>query len=297
MLQYATIKSMINYSKDEYHVLFKKHNNMSIKFKSILKILFGKSLVKYYGGDGNSKAFLNGTRGWEYPWALEQIKSLPKKAKILDCGCGVSYFPLELFHKGFQVFGIDKFLQKNMLSYLFGNFGSRLGSLLSGKKPDWGIPHNLRKKNLNQIQYVDGLMNDIPFPDSTFDAVTCLSVMEHIVISTGNSGPNYHNQCLEEMKRVLKQGGLLICTYDTVLQDVERFWAGKKDWGKQGWHYLTDIDFLKMPFKYPETKRLSKEEICQDPDLYIIPPEVYYDGYGTKSFERITSVGFVLIKE
>jgi len=297
MISYATIGMIKKYAKDNYYILWKDSFGWRAKekAKNILKVLFGNGLVRHYNGNGQSQYFLHNTRMWEYPWVLEQLRVLPQGGKILDCGCGVSSFPLELYHRGYQVAGLDQFLDENFISLLFGQYAGSIYNKLLGKGPNWGIPKRMRIQRKSKVEYCNGLMNDIPLPDNTFDAVTCLSVMEHVVLNTGDD-PAYHLKCLDEMKRVLKPGGLLICTYDTVLEDKERFWAGREGWGARGWHYLDDIDYLNMYFKDPQTRRIDKEEISKDPDAYIIPPEAYYDGYGINEYERITSVGFVLVK-
>ena len=297
MISYATISMIKKYAADHYYVLWKDSlgGHTKEKAKNILKILFGNGLVRHYNGSGPSSYFLQNTRRWEYPWVLEQLSGLSRGSKILDCGCGVSSFPLELYHRGYQVAGMDRFLDENYISLLFGRYAGSIYDKFLGKGPNWGIPMKVRKRLKDKVQYVEGLMDHIPLPDNTFDAVTCLSVMEHIVLGTGDD-PAYHYKCLDEMKRVLKPGGFLICTYDTVLEDKERFWAGKEGWGERGWHYLNDIDHLNMVFKDPQTKRIDKDEISRDPDAYIIPPEAYYGGYGIHEYERITSVGFVLVK-
>ena len=55
------------------------------------------------------------------------------------------------------------------------------------------------------ISYLPGDITRTNFPDGYFDAVTCMSVIEHGVLTK-----NY----LEEMHRILKPGGLLIASTD-----------------------------------------------------------------------------------
>lgn len=143
-------------------------------------------------------------------------------------------------------------------------------------------------------------MEDIPAPDNHFDAVTCISVMEHVVIENRHD-PSVHLHCLDEMKRVLKPGGLLICTYDTIL-NAGVVYGGSREWGPHGWYYLDDIDYLQMPFKDPATRRITREEIMLDEEAFFIPPDLYFlYGYGSGFerfglYHRLTSVGFALIK-
>ena len=283
---------MKEYGRQHYKVLVESSHapEPGGKLKNILKIFFGKGLVRHYSGDGPSGVFLQNTRLWEYPWALEQLDQLPAGARILDCGCGVSLFPLELFCQGYKPTGLDAFLQEDLVSLVFGRYAGRIYLKFLGRDTHWGIPRRLRRRFKGRVEYVDGSMSRIPLPDESFDAVTCLSVMEHVVLGTIDD-PSYHLRCLDEMKRVLKPGGLLVCTYDTVLEDSKRFGVGMEGWGNTGWHYLADIDYLGMDFRDPDTKRVEKREISMDTDAYIVPPEAYYDGYGRKQYERITSVG------
>lgn len=298
MVSYATISKIRGYAMDDYYVLFpqSRADRLWEKLKCIVKIAFGRGLVRYYKGNSLNRLFVQGTRGWEYPWALEQLSGLEKDSKILDCGCGVSFFPLELFYRGFDVTGLDRFLDESAMSFVFGRYSGGIYNKVLRRGPVWGIPKRVRTKLAGKVKYVNGAMDNISLPDNTFDAVTCLSVMEHIVLETGDN-PAYHFRCLNEMKRVLKPGGLLILTYDIVLEDSKRFWAGREGWGSRGWHYLTDIEYTGMQLKDLNSKIPDKADINKDPDTYIIPPEVYYDGYGKHQYERITSLGFVLVKD
>lgn len=55
------------------------------------------------------------------------------------------------------------------------------------------------------IRYIPGDLTRTPFPDGSFDAITCLSVIEH-----GVTLPDY----FREMYRLLKPNGLLITSTD-----------------------------------------------------------------------------------
>jgi SAM-dependent methyltransferase len=55
------------------------------------------------------------------------------------------------------------------------------------------------------IRYIPGDLTRTPFPDEDFDAITCLSVIEH-----GVPLPDY----FREMYRLLKPGGILITSTD-----------------------------------------------------------------------------------
>ena len=126
-------------------------------------------------------------------WDLAQIhrvcSALPKSARILDAGCSESYCStLKYFYRtGFeQAEGID----------LNISFQDRLEQFVIMKsdrmlKP----PFRLHKGDLMHT----------PFRRDTFDAVTCLSVIEHGVEI---------ELFFREMCRVLKPGGLLYVSTD-----------------------------------------------------------------------------------
>lgn len=61
---------------------------------------------------------------------------------------------------------------------------------------------------------------NIPFSDGVFDRVVCCSVLEHI--------PDNRDRALEEMKRVLKPGGLLLLTLDVAI-DGELYGKDRPD--------------------------------------------------------------------
>jgi SAM-dependent methyltransferase len=59
-----------------------------------------------------------------------------------------------------------------------------------------------------KVRFVEGLLQKLPFADDSFDAICCISVLEH----TGNYG-----EILDEFARVLRGGGLLVLTFDLSL--------------------------------------------------------------------------------
>ena len=80
-------------------------------------------------------------------------------------------------------------------------------------KPDfWGpvSPRLLRKYG---IHYLSGDMTELPFDAGEFDAVSCVSVLEHLPRAARIAG-------VREMARVARRGGRVIITYDVVDGDI-----------------------------------------------------------------------------
>lgn len=278
MIDYARISTMIKYEEENRWPICEQNRLKKHRIKQNI-IFLAKKLL---GIKEKYNVFNLGTRGWEYPWVMEQITTnVSKNARILDCGCGTSLFPLKLSEMGYDVYGLD-FFKKSV-------------------QKDYGISPTHRRKYGNKVTFIDGDAHKIPFESKYFDVLTCISVMEHIVIEH-KTNPQYHIQCLKEMKRVLKPNGLLICTYDTFLNQKVVF-GDINGWSGEGWHYLHDIEILNMKLLKSD-QVVTKEDILSNEDaFYICPKDFFNYGYGTgfnikpKKYYRMTSVGFVLIKE
>ena len=294
MVEYAKISQMLAFQADRIWPLdqFGRTGKTGVKekLKDILRILLNKGPIKHAHRKSMTgiatEVFRIGTRGWEYPWVISALnRNLAHGAFVLDCGCGVNGFPLVLSKLGYQANGLDYFVGKKF------------------KREGYGLPDAYVKKHSGTINFLNGGMEAIPSEDNKFDAATCISVMEHVVI-TYKSDPAFHFKCLSEMVRVLKPGGLLICTYDTIL-DPEVNFANTPGWGKEGWSYLADVEYLKSIGMAPLSDKPmpSFETILSDPDSFFIPPDFYFSlGYGSGfekygTYQRLTSVGFILKKK
>jgi ubiquinone/menaquinone biosynthesis C-methylase UbiE len=102
---------------------------------------------------------------------------IEENAKILDVGFGLGYGLNILAIKAQEVNGID--VDSKVLEYC--------QNTLVGRNP-----------RLNQLAVFDGYQ--IPFPDETFDVVTCVDVIEHV---------EDYNRLIKEMVRVSKRGVFL----------------------------------------------------------------------------------------
>lgn len=109
-------------------------------------------------------------------WELHKVKS------ILDVGSGQGHWGLTLF----------PFLHET--------------AVLTGIEPEakWREIASKRAELLELKQsatYLEGVAESIPFPENSFDLVTCQTVLIHVADPL---------QALAEMKRVLKPGGILV---------------------------------------------------------------------------------------
>lgn len=122
-------------------------------------------------------AYLHPSKRWEYPWALERAALRPG-SRVLDVGSGASIFPVFLAGAGHRVAALDRTL-----------------------------PTRLGAGNGVEIGYVGGDLTALPFEDGAFDAVFCVSVIEHLPESDIPIA-------LREMERVLRHGCPLLLTTD-----------------------------------------------------------------------------------
>jgi len=127
------------------------------------------------------KALLN-ERIVEIPFAIDALAGIAKSSRVLDLGCMESVLPLFLASLGYQVTGFDF------------------------RKYPYSVPN---------FKFVQGSIFNLPFEKGSFDALTCVSTIEHIGIgfySDPKDDLSSDVQGMLEIKRVLKPGGLLILT-------------------------------------------------------------------------------------
>jgi ubiquinone/menaquinone biosynthesis C-methylase UbiE len=91
-------------------------------------------------------------------------------SRVLDAGCGAGAFAKELARRGYDVEGID--LSEAMVE--------------------------AARKNVPSVRFHVGSVERLPFSENTFDAVTCLGVLEYL---------DGDEAALREIRRVLKPGG------------------------------------------------------------------------------------------
>ncbi len=128
----------------------------------------------------------------EIPFAIYCLSALSKEQEILDLGCTESILPLYLAGLGYQVTGLDY----RVYPYFHPN-----------------------------LKFVHGNILELPFEKESFDAVSCISTLEHIGIGFydrvkkkegGSPSLPLHlkietdQKALEEIWRVLKRDGMFV---------------------------------------------------------------------------------------
>lgn len=138
------------------------------------------------------------SRVWEYPYIYYHIKKLRKMfndnitPKVIDFGCGVTFFPFMVAKLGYNVLCIDRdpVCRRDILKaiqYIDYNPGE-----------------------LNFIRTTD---NKLPFKNEEIDVIYSISVFEHI--------KNF-DEILSEISRILKPNGLFLLTVDIDLRGDAR---------------------------------------------------------------------------
>jgi cyclopropane fatty-acyl-phospholipid synthase-like methyltransferase len=132
-------------------------------------------------------SYLHPSKRWEYPWALERARLKPG-SRVLDAGCGASIMPIYLAKLGHRVSAIDL-----------------------------EIPEGLDRMHGVEVDYRKAELTALPFDDETFDAVFCISVIEHL----GREGTS---AALDELRRVTRRGGRVLLTTDYYRDANEPMW-------------------------------------------------------------------------
>jgi SAM-dependent methyltransferase len=122
-----------------------------------------------------------------------------------------------------------------------------------------------------------GPVEELPFPDATFDVVTCLDVVEHTPDDRAT---------LAELGRVTRPGGLLLVTvpayqalwswHDEVNLHFRRYdrWSLRAAAGEAGWDVLRDTHFNSLLLAPAAVVRLAqrRRRTHEHSDLDLTPP-------------------------
>jgi len=125
------------------------------------------------------------TRQWEFPYAWTNLDAPP--ARVLDAGSGMTSFPYLLSASGFDVECTD------------GDGSLGLDGRFEAASARTGLPVRFTASDLTRL----------PYADASFDAVVCISVLEH-------TGPA-RLEVVAELGRVIRAGGRLVLTFDVDL--------------------------------------------------------------------------------
>lgn len=214
-------------------------------------------------------------REWEWPWTLKIAREWPHRGKSLDAGCGTSQMPKWMGEMGYEPVGVDNF------DYADANL----------EYVDLARKHfAVNDPAVTGYTLVEASLDNMPFDDDSFEVITCVSVMEHIY---DPQKPLAHHRHLDEMKRVLRPGGLLICTYDVHIT------PGIND-RVLGFDYIIDVKYLTKTGMQPLVPGpiINRVDMALDCDTLSYPPYIFMKNhYKCKPrFCRQTSFGFALVK-
>ena len=171
----------------------------------------------------------NWSRRWEYPYCWLNLSD-HKPGRALDAGSGITFFPFFLARHGFQVACAD--IDRG-LAPVFDRANQMTGQA---------------------IEFRACGIDSLAWPDRSFDAVACVSVLEHV---QGRA------RAIDELARVLKPGGRLVITWDVSLsrdcdvrmEDVAVLMAGLR----RRFHPLYPLDLLR-PADLLTTDRMRGQE-------------------------------------
>src|SRR6185437_15825588 len=133
------------------------------------------------------------SRRWEYPFVAQRViefaktQPMDKPVRVLDAGSGVTYFPYFL-RREIPRSEITCFDSNKTYHPMFAAVNATMGE--------------------SKVKFSEGWLQKLPFADDNFDAVCCISVLEHT---------NNYDEILDEFARVLRPGGLLVITFDLSL--------------------------------------------------------------------------------
>jgi SAM-dependent methyltransferase len=149
--------------------------------------------MSQYGKLWAKDTFRLWSRRWEYPFVTQRVIQFAQQQnsdapfRVLDAGSGVTFFPYYL-RKEIPRAEITCFDSNNTYHPMFAAVNNGMAE--------------------SKVKFVEGLLQKLPFDNDSFDAVCCISVLEH----TGN-----YSEILDEFARVLRPGGLLVLTFDLSL--------------------------------------------------------------------------------
>lgn len=162
------------------------------------------------------------------------IESIKEGGKLLDVGCGTGYF----------------------LQYL--NETSRVW-VTCGLEPNATL-RKLTAKNIG-IHVVNGNLSRIPYPDNSFDVVTCLDVLEHSESLNTN---------IKELHRVIRKGGILLIQAPNYQSVMAKLTGATWDWWSPPDHVLHFTPYFLTKYLADNTFKVLKCFTYEDPEDYFM---------------------------
>ena len=178
-------------SELEAHLKSEEYNRHVEFNRSFLQT--NDAAMNQYGKLWAKDTFRLWSRRWEYPFVTQRViqfaqqQPADKAFRVLDAGSGVTFFPYYLRRE----------IPRSEVTCFDSNvsYHPMFAAVNGGMKED-------------KVKFVEGMLQKLPFGNDSFDAVCCISVLEH----TGN-----YSEILDEFARVLRPGGLLVLTFDLSL--------------------------------------------------------------------------------
>lgn len=178
MMPHGIIK-IKNYNDVSRSDLFKELESFSDDFSKLQKELFPEFSKRWV-----KDSFHQWSRQYEYPFATDAISDLSGgKGRILDAGSGITFFPYYL---------IEKYPDKQVECC---DYDPKLKSQFE----------RVNSKLNKSIQYFNADIRNIDKPDNYYNAVYCISVLEHT---------DDYDGILKELARITSKDGHLILTFD-----------------------------------------------------------------------------------
>lgn len=206
--------------------------------------------------------------GWEYPWIHAQLLQHARTgARLLDVGAGSCQVSRKIKEDrdDIEMHVLDE-------KEAFAKLG--------------GLHHD-------QLVYHYGLAGGTNnLSDAAFDIVYSVSVLEHAHEAGGDEA---FMNALQDMKRWLKPGGLMIHAMDIILDpQIYRRWLGF-----DVPRFLRALDMDPVPAYLPPPP--TRDEMVLDPDLFVVSPQTAYElkWFGRNvglDYFRLTAIGFILRK-
>lgn len=158
-------------------------------------LIQNKRALKDYSKKWVSDPLHQWSRQYEYPFVYSHVQNYVHQQRtsdirILDAGSGVTFFP-------YYLSSLSPSVKVDCCDYDIS-----LQKMFSKVNKVYKYPVNFYPVDLRHLA----------FPESSYDIVSCISVLEHTV---------EYETIIRQFKRILKKEGLLIVTFDISIDGLE----------------------------------------------------------------------------